>query len=278
MRPLLARDCRERCDEWRLIHRPARRRGGLSAHIVLPRRHLSGSSPIVAVHGFARNAREQATLLAPAAAAAGRMVIAPHFHKAGWKRYQQLVVKGRADLALLALLGELRAEFSMPAGKFVLSGFSGGAQFAHRFAMLYPGLVRRLIVTAAGWYTFPDEAPYPYGCGKGSGPHGGWGPQLAANLDRFLRLPMDVCVGAFDDGPDATLRGGPELDRTQGVGRLTRARRWVDAVRRAARARHIEPQVALSILDECAHDFAICARIARLDRRIVGPENGGWDQ
>ena len=34
-----------------------------------------------------------------------------------------------------------------------LFGFSGGAQFAHRYAMAHPGSVNALVLTAPGWFT-----------------------------------------------------------------------------------------------------------------------------
>lgn len=264
--------------QWRIVFRPARREGSLSAFIVVPDRLQAFRPPIVAVHGLARDAREQARLLARAAAAHGQVVIAPQFDEATWKRYQQVVVRGRADLALIALLAEIRAEYPIMTDKVVLTGFSGGAQFAHRFAMLHPGLVQRLVSTAAGWYTFPNAAPYPYGLGDRASPGSAWAETFAANLDEFVRLPIKVVVGAFDNVPDATLRRAAEIDDVQGTDRLTRARRWGDTLRTTATARGLEPRISLHILEDCAHDFAMCVRIGGLDRHIVTPavgERGG---
>ena len=56
------------------------------------------------------------------------------------------------------------------AGPFYLFGFSGGAQFAHRYVLAHPDRVAAAGIGAAGWYTFPDSAtPYPYGLGRGAG-------------------------------------------------------------------------------------------------------------
>ncbi|MEM8855690.1 MAG: alpha/beta hydrolase [Pseudomonadota bacterium] len=232
---------------------------------------MAWQPPIVAVHGLKRGAREQAALLASQAAARGQVVIAPHFDTLTWKRYQQLVIAGRADLALIGLLAEVRAECPPLAHDMVLAGFSGGAQFAHRFAMLHPDRVRRLVITAAGWYTFPNDEPFPYGLGGGEKAGQAWGAAFAANLDRFLRLPMEVLVGAQDNAPDATLRRGARTDRVQGIGRLTRGRRWVHAVTQLAHTRGIRPNVSFDVLEGCTHDFAKCVAVGGLDRRIVGP-------
>ncbi|XWN32645.1 MAG: alpha/beta hydrolase [Devosia sp.] len=255
--------------EWRVLYRPAHRAGSLSAWIVVPRRPLACRPPIIAVHGLKRGAREQAVLLAPQAAAHGHMVIAPHFDEVLWKRYQQLVINGRADQALLALYAELRAEYKMLSPEFILAGFSGGAQFAHRFAMLHPDLVHRLVIAAAGWYTFPDDAPFPYGLGDQEAAGAAWGATFSERLGRFLQLPMKVLVGALDNVPDATLRRGVQIDRVQGTDRLTRGRRWANDMRGVARGRGLDPQITFHVLDDCPHDFATCVRIGGLDRHIV---------
>ena len=274
MQPLRANTGVARNVDWRIDFRPAAREGGLSAFLVVPDRLLAGTPPIVAVHGIARNAREQASLLAREAAARGHLVIAPHFDAERWKHYQRLGKKRRTDLALISLLADVRADYPILAGDIVLSGFSGGAQFAHRFALLHPRLVRRLIVTAAGWYTFPSDAPYPYGLSDRPGSIARWGETFAANLDQFLELPIEAAVGAFDNAADATLRRGEAIDRAQGVGRLSRATRWVEALQATARARGIDPRIRLHVLPDCAHDFAMCVRIGGLDRRILAPAVG----
>ena len=238
-----------------LIERPGR--GGLSCWLALPARPRPGARPLIAVHGVARGARAKAEIFAARAAAQGRAVIAPVFDEARWNGYQRAVAPRRADLALLRLLAELRAEGLVDAPTLDLFGYSGGAQFAHRFAMLYPHLLGRLTLGSAGWWTFPDAAPFPYGLG---GPADGWGPRLAAGLPRFLGLDIAVAVGARDDAPDAATRRGPALDAQQGIDRLSRARAWVAALEAAAGARRLPPPaIRLAVLPGCGHDFAACA-------------------
>jgi pimeloyl-ACP methyl ester carboxylesterase len=226
-------------------------------------------APIVAVHGLSRGARDQAQLLAEQAALGGRMVIAPHFDAKGWRRYQQVVTRGRADLALIALLGDIRSEFALPDRPFVLSGFSGGAQFALRFAMLHPERVCGVVATSAGWYTFPHDAPFPYGLGDKDDAPVRWGGAIRARWSRFLSRPVSVCVGEWDDRQDSTLRRGEALDRVQGVDRLTRGSRFVDALNREADARGLPRNASFRVLKRCGHDFARCVRAGGLDVHIA---------
>jgi poly(3-hydroxybutyrate) depolymerase len=255
--------------DFTLIYRPAKGRGALACWLALPAEIAAGAAPLVAVHGIQRGADDQAVLFGARAAALGRPVIAPLFDSDRWPRYQRVVHNGRGDLALLTLMTDLRLAGIWQSPRFELAGFSGGAQFAHRFAMLYPHLLSRLTVAAAGWYTFPDDTAYPYGLGARPGRTDDWGPRFAAGLHRFLRLPIQVCVGAEDCTPDDNTRSGVEIDAQQGGDRKTRATRWAEALHTAANARGFAPQVSFSVLPDCGHDFGNCVRYGGLDRLVL---------
>lgn len=260
-----------------LLHWPARGKNALSCWLAIPSNLSPNAAPLVAVHGIRRGAKQQAELLAPQAALQGRPVIAPLFDIKIWPRYQQVIRGKRADLALLQLLNELRLAGIWQTHKFELSGYSGGAQFAHRFAMLYPQLVARLTISSAGWYTFPDEAVFPYGMAPRPGRNNDWGPRLAAGLDQFLQMPVAVCVGSEDCVSDPNTRHGPEIDRQQGEDRLTRAKRWTGAMRQVAAGKGIPAEIALSVLPGCGHDFEQCVRLGGLDRLIFSGNATGPD-
>ncbi len=262
-------DAAKRAADFTLVKRPAKGRGALACWLALPAEMDPKATPLVAVHGIQRRAKDQAASYGARAAALGRPVIAPIFDARAWPRYQQVVRKGRADHALLALMSELRLTGIWNTRSFELAGFSGGAQFAHRFAMLYPQLVSRLTLSSAGWYTFPDTAAFPYGFSARPGRRNDWGPRMAAGLDQFLRLPIQVCVGAEDNLQDANTRSGAEIDRQQGRDRLTRAQRWAEAISAAAAARGIAPQVTFKALPGCGHDFRDCVEYGGLDSVVV---------
>lgn len=252
----------------RLVFRPAQRAGALACWIALPERSHPSARPLVAMHGIRRAAQEQAALFAARANALGRPVIAPLFDAEHWPAYQRLAGAQRADLALLELLQRLQAEDVARADRFDLFGFSAGAQFAHRFAMLHPHRIGQLSVASAGWYTFPDSSAYPYGLGARSA-RADWGPRMRAELDAFLRLPIRVCVGAKDNVRDPNTRGGAAIDRQQGRDRRTRAARWVEALEIEAAVRGIVPRVKLSVLPDCGHDFRGCVRRGGLAKLVL---------
>lgn len=228
--------------------------------VVLGAYNQSSESPLVIVHGIARETDKIAQSIAPLAAASGRLIVLPIFDLDHWKTYQRPTSRVRADIALLRLLSALDTNSVMPRCRFDLAGFSGGAQFAHRFTWMYPHLVDRLTVASAGWWTFPNDAPFPYGMGTSQeGPT--FAPMwLRNNLRAFLSRKITVCVGEEDNVVDRNTRSGAFIDAQQGRDRLTRAHRWAEALRESARAEQIPEQVGFEVLPGCGHDFAVCAK------------------
>lgn len=261
---------------FRLVFRPAPHDGALACWLALPSELDPGARALVAVHGIRRGAEEQAALFAPRAAALGRIVVAPRFDALRWPRYQRL--GEGADAALLGLLDQLQAADVIASTECVdLCGFSGGAQFAHRFAMLHPQRIGRLCLASAGWYTFPDASPYPYGLGAARRGGGARAARMQSRLDEFLRLPIDVCVGERDHRRDANTRGGDDIDRQQGQHRRARASRWSEALAIEAAVRGIVPRIRFKVLPDCGHNFRHCVRrgglVDEVLREPVAPEH-----
>lgn len=250
--------------------------GGLGAWVAIPGRLASTVPPLVAIHGIGRDACSQARMFMPRAAAQGRLVIAPLFDEACWRRYQQLHGgPRRADVALLELIGWIGELWSVDVRRLALFGYSGGAQFAHRFAMLHPHRIANLCVCASGWYTWPDQTPFPGGVGPGLGRNAMLGEVAGRRLAEFLRIPIEVAVGIEDQERDASLRRGA-IDAQQGWNRRVRAARWVQAVRAAARRHGLDASIRITELPGAGHDFRQCmrggnlARLAMPGARITG--------
>lgn len=227
------------------------------------------SAPVfVAVHGISRNFEEHANLLAPYAERYGAVLVAPVFTRAGHDDYQRLGRVGRgprADLALEAILEEVRTLTGAQVEKFYLFGFSGGAQFAHRYALAHPERVARAVVAASGWYTFPDRVvPYPYGLGASAEL-----PAVRFDPKSFLRVPILVVVGEADIESES-LRRNPGVDRQQGETRRERAERWTEAMRHAAVSGGYEPRVTCVQVPGIRHSFRQFMEEGRLGERVFG--------
>lgn len=203
---------------------------------------------LVMVHGISRNAAEQA-LRASQNGLADMVIVAPLFERRQMGRYQQLesgLAGLSADAALNNLLDWL-ADEGFSTARVNLFGFSGGAQFAHRFALLHPQRVARLCVAAAGWFTMPDTAvAWPAGLDA---------PPLPADLPGLLAVPTLVIAGRGDNLRTGSLNQCPAIDRQQGRHRLARARSWTKAMQAAARASGLAPTARLQIVPANRHQF-----------------------
>ncbi|MDO7837157.1 hypothetical protein Q4610_19100 [Sphingobium sp. HBC34] len=214
---------------------------------------LDAASPIiVSVHGISMNAAEHMVRMRSLAEAVGAAVIAPCFRKKLYPRYQQLEDSRtgiRSDLALIDILSDVRRRSGIRTSKIHITGFSGGAQFAHRFAFYHADLVASCVSCSAGWYTFPDpQMAFPFGIADNLGPAG-----MSVHPD-WRSVPHHVVVGSRDTAIEEALNMTPAVVEVQGVGRRTRARRWVREMNRE-RAGNGLPAVSLTELRGLTHDY-----------------------
>ena len=242
----------------RILHRRTASQTPLDYLAYVPNGARSDAPLLVAVHGYTRDAQEQAESFAPLCESAGCVLAAPLFDEATFPDYQRLGRPGRgerADHAVDEMVQDLRFAAGLLLGNVSLFGYSGGGQFTHRYLMAYPKRVCRAIVAAPGWYTFPDrERAYPYGSRVGHRLEG-----VRMDADAFLRVPVLVIVGDQDDETRAeNLRREPRLDLQQGQSRLERGARWVHAMNDAAQRLGFAPSVRFALLAGAGHSFADC--------------------
>ncbi len=226
-------------------------------YIYLPRSYRIGDGPgqvLVAVHGISRNARSHAQALAGVAETLGVPLVAPLFACDTGKGYQQIWSAHchlRADLALNAALEHAAQALNTEFSGLLLTGYSGGAQFAHRYALANPERIAALAIGAAGWYTMPDaRVAYPRGIAPTGLP-----PGTRFDVAKLLRRPVLVYVGAKDRIKDRSLRADADLDLQQGANRIERAQRWCESMSAAARCLGLVPRLSLRIIPRVSHDF-----------------------
>jgi pimeloyl-ACP methyl ester carboxylesterase len=238
-----------------------------TSHVYVP----PGASgvPLAVVHGARTDPGACIAAFHDLADDHGRPLLVPVFDEREHRGYQQLRSGGRslgAAEVLHAAVDDLAAQLGRRIDQIDLVGFSAGAQFAHRYAMLFPARVRRLVVGAAGWYTYLDHArPFPVGIGpsEASG-----GSEVA--VERFLRLPILVLVGERDVQRDPQLRIGRSVDRLQGEHRVARAFHWTEHLAAEASARGLMPPARLELLPRTGHSLGQALTAGDFGRRVIG--------
>ena len=225
----------------------------------------AGAPLFVGVHGISRNAEELAQRFAGQCEEYNVVLVAPYFSQGHSTDYQRLGRTGkgpRADAALHSILEEMAWLTGAEAARVHLFGFSGGAQFAHRYTMAYPHRVAAAVVAAAGWYTLPDPRKrFPYGIRATRDL-----PGVRFDPEEFLRVPITVMVGE-QDVSTADLRSTRRVAR-QGGDRVERARNWVTSMQAAARACRIEPRTSLEVIPGGNHSFTALMDSGGLGDRV----------
>lgn len=213
----------------------------------------SSSPPLVLVHGSRRRAGAMLHAFLPAAMQVGVPLVVPRFGRPQFEGYQRLAGSEgprAAEKGLLSSLDGLTESTGIDCTRVDLMGFSGGAQFAHRFALMNPSRVRRLVTAAAGWYTRLDPArSFPRGIKFAD-------DAAVIDLDAFLALPQMVAVGERDTEDDGALRHSPTLDREQGTDRVARALAWLDHLEDEGSRRGIDQELRFELLPGTGHSWS----------------------
>jgi pimeloyl-ACP methyl ester carboxylesterase len=122
--------------------------------------HTTTKLPLVViVHGTNRTAERYRDLFRDFAEEHGCVVLAPLFPAGiidpedlnGYKRIRYHDI--RFDQVLLDIVAEVGARYRVETERLYLQGFSGGGQFAHRFAFLHPERLAAVSIGAPGRIT-----------------------------------------------------------------------------------------------------------------------------
>ena len=226
----------------------------LPYYLYVPEQGGRSAPLLVTVHGISRNAKAHAHAFGRLAARHSAVVVAPQFAPKVYHDYQRLGrtwMGPRSDRALERLIDHVGRLTGAATESIFLFGYSGGAQFVHRFAMAHPERIAAAVVSSPGWYTFPDPGRwYPYGIRQTRDL-----PGVRFDPTAFLKVPILVTVGEFDIARSRSLRRSRFLDLQQGRTRLERAERWVDAMAEAARKHELPASVELAVLGSVHHSF-----------------------
>ncbi|MGW5472796.1 poly(aspartic acid) hydrolase [Streptomyces chartreusis] len=234
-----------------------------SYSLYVPKGHGPDGPPrelVIAVHGTRRRAETLRNAFAEFAERQDCAVLVPLF-PAGITgpndvdSYKLLSPAGfRADEMLLAMVEEAAARWHVRTDRFHLHGFSGGGQFAHRFAYLHPDRLASLSVGAPGRVTLLDPTrTWWHGTSDAKEQFG-----IEVDPGALCGLPVQLVIGENDTGsaelapPDAR---GPA---PAGSNRIER----IHALHTNWREHGIDAR--LDTVPETAHDhFAVLPTVQR---------------
>lgn len=164
---------------------------------------------VVLIHGSLRNAYELRDQFVDFAEAQQCAILAPLFPCGiegldDFNNYKHLRYRSVAyDEILLDMVDEMSGIFRLNSEKFMMHGFSGGAQFAHRFFFRHPDQLSAISIAAPGTVTLAD-ANTPWWVGTSDMEY-----LLGAPLrpEIMRNVPVQLVIGADDTLPDGTMVG-----------------------------------------------------------------------
>ncbi|MEL7022318.1 MAG: hypothetical protein AAGL69_01150 [Pseudomonadota bacterium] len=235
-------------------------------YLVCPGPDLPNGPVLVAVHGIGRDPRALLSALSDRAQQDGFTLIAPIFDELTFSDYQRLGRSGRgerADLALNSIIADAESAFDI-IGAMHLFGFSGGAQFAHRYLYAWPNQFKTAALVAAGWYTpMRTRRRFPNGLGQTRRL-----PGLQFQAQSLLNTPIHILVGEHDTLRDRSLRKTQALDRVQGRHRVARAQWFYRQLVRHTIGRQSSCLHQITVLPNCGHDVVDTAIHGGLARHV----------
>lgn len=204
---------------------------------------VEASTPVLFVlHGVERDARRYLSEWRRLAAEKRVILVVPEFSNRrfpGAEAYNQGNLYSRSSNELNnpeewsfsiiePLFEAVRGRTGTKVGDYSMFGHSAGAQFVHRFMLLFPeARVNTAVAANAGWYTFPDLATqYPYGLDQA--------PASRRGLRTALENRLILLLGTADIASDtANLKSSRRLAE-QGDNRFERGHRFFDYAMSAA--------------------------------------------
>ena len=208
----------------------------------------------VYVHGTERDASHYRDHLRAFAEENQVLIVAPLFPAGLYDaqdldNYKYLLYQGvRYDHVLLSMLDEVRSTYHIGEDRFLLGGFSGGAQFAQRFTYLHPERLRAVSLAAPGRVTLLDDR-FDWWPGTRN-VKALFGQRI--DITALRTVPVQLVIGK-QDNEDITIKKGN--------------RYWADGANQAGTTRlersqalyhHYQQQnipVHYSTVDDCGHEW-----------------------
>ena len=159
-------------------------------------------------------------------------------------RYQDI----RYDQILLGMLDEISGRYAVNVDRFMLGGFSGGAQFAHRFAYFHAERLSALSLAAPGRVTLLDESLDWWSGVRDAEQLVGRALDIAA----LRALPIQLLVGENDDDDITIAEGDPWWTPGANLAGATRRERLDSLYRQYQR---LGCKAALEVIEGCGHEW-----------------------
>ena len=199
---------------------------------VLPKEINKNTKVLFIIHGGGRNVDKYLNLWRKPAIDKNVILVAPHFTRENYQFYATLgMAKSSGNIidnkvnwltnSIASFHTFFKSKFNLSTDTYFMFGFSGGSQFTHRYLMYgQDKAVEKAAIGSAGWYTFINNEPFPYGIKNM--------PLEPGRIEWLMSTEVLFLLGDKDNDPNHSSLNSSKGARKQGNNRLSRGWNYFD--------------------------------------------------
>ena len=196
----------------------------------LPKEINKDTKVLFIVHGASRDVERYLKAWLEEAKNKNVILVAPFFSKQSYKYYSTLglatssgkiITNSDKDLtnSISSFYTFFKSKYNLSSETYLIFGFSGGSQFVHRYMMYGEDMrIEKAAIGSAGWYTFLNNEPFPFGTKNMS--------LDRARYEWFLSREVLFLLGDNDNDPNHSSLNTNRGARKQGMHRYQRGQNY----------------------------------------------------
>ena len=196
----------------------------------LPKEINENTKVIFIIHGNSRDVERYINLWLEPSKDKNVILVAPHFTRSNYSNFGTLqiarssgkILKNQSNNlknSLSSFFTYFKNKYDLQTSTYSIFGFSAGSQFAHRYLLFSDDIqVDRVVLGSAGWYTFLNNEPYPYGMRNM--------PIERERYEWYLSREVLFILGAKDNDPNHESLNNSKGAKQQGSNRFERGQNY----------------------------------------------------
>ena len=199
---------------------------------VLPAEVNTETKVLFIIHGASRDADRYLSMWLDAAKDKNVILVAPHFKKndhpyfatLGMASYSGKIIKDQGvwlNDSIAKFYAYFQNKYNLSSEQYLIYGFSGGSQFVHRYLMYgVDKAIEKAAIGSAGWYTFIESSPFPYGIKDM--------PLEPGRIEWLMSKEVLFLLGDKDNNPNHSTLNRTKGSMLQGSNRYERGINYFD--------------------------------------------------
>ena len=196
----------------------------------LPKEINENTKVIFIIHGNSRDVERYINLWLEPSKDKNVILVAPHFTRSNYSNFGTLqiarssgkILKNQSNNlknSLSLFFTYFKNKYDLQTSTYSIFGFSAGSQFTHRYLLFSDDIqVDRVVLGSAGWYTFLNNEPYPYGMRNM--------PIERERYEWYLSREVLFILGAKDNDPNHESLNNSKGAKQQGSNRFERGQNY----------------------------------------------------